>query len=348
MNLHFFIPGDINTLTGGYIYDKRIAEGLRFKAHDVQVHILAGDFPFPSPESRKVCLESMTIIPKNEAIIIDSLVFGAIPELLREIKQYHPIIALVHLPLSVNSELAGNNQTMIRKLEEEAFSYADLIIVSSSFTKNLIEQAGINPDLIKVVIPGVEPNTKKQNYSILPRKLITISNYTRNKGYLLLVDALSGLKHLDWTLDCYGDDSFDPEYVKEISEMIEGNKLTGRIFLHSSISGMELSNAYVNSDALIHPSEFESYGMVLTEALAHGIPVVASTGGAVTQTVPATMAVFFKPNDRQSFQDAIEQLFLDQDKYHNLCMEASSYINQAQTWEISVFDFESVLQELMK
>ena len=100
MQFHFLIPGDINTLTGGYIYDKRIIDGLRHKGHNVQVHSLANDFPFPSPESIHQCLDCLNSIPKEEAIIIDSLAFGAIPDLLKKIKSYHPIIAIIHLPLN--------------------------------------------------------------------------------------------------------------------------------------------------------------------------------------------------------------------------------------------------------
>ena len=344
MQLHLLIPGDINTLTGGYIYNKRMVNGLLEMGHNVQVYSLAVDFPFPSPESTQQFVNIINAIPKCETIIIDSLAFGAIPELLRKIKPNHPIVALIHMPLSIRNEFTAAQRKRLSIREKEAFSYADLILVTSPFTMNLLKGMGIDPVNIIVVLPGVEVLSHKNKYALFPRKLITVSNFTRNKGHLLLVDALKELKYLNWTLDCYGNTNFDPEYVDTLSRLIDFNNLTDRIFLHAPITGNDLSQVYVNSDLLIHPSEFETYGMVLTEAMAHGIPVIASAGGAITQTVPASIGVFFKENDTYSLQQTIKDLLLNLNKYHNLCKQASNYINQAQAWEKSIKEFEKALK----
>lgn len=338
MQLHFLIPGDINTLTGGYIYNKRMVNGLLNKGHQVEVHSLMNDFPFPSPESKKKCAETLFAIPKGDFIIIDSIVFGAIPDLLKKIKRFHPIIALIHLPLSMGTGYSADQRSRLLILENEAFEYADLIIVTSAFTRNLLIEMGINPSRLVTIIPGAEALLHKQKYCPIPRKFITVSNYTPNKGYLLLINALSELKHLKWTLDCYGNPEFDPEYFKELSDLITHNNLTEKIFLHTAVSGKELSEAYVNSDLLIHPSEFETYGMVLTEALSHGIPVVASLCGAISQTLQSSMGVFFEVNDQISLQNTIKIVLQDETRYQKLCNEAASY--KPQLWEKSISEFE--------
>ena len=348
MQLHLLVPGDINTLTGGYIYNKRMVNGLLEMGHNIKVYSIAVDFPFPSPESRQQFVNIINAIPKDETIIIDSLAFGAIPELLRKIKLNHPIIALIHMPLSVRNEFTDVQNKRLSILEKKAFTYADLIVVTSAFTMNLLKELGVDPLKIVVVLPGVEVLSHKNKYALFPYKLITVSNFTRNKGHLLLVDALNEIKYLNWTLDCYGNTDFDPEYVDTISRLIDFNNLTDKIFIHGPITGNELSKAYVNSDLLIHPSEFETYGMVLTEAMAHGVPVIASAGGAIAQTVPASIGAFFKVNDSKSLQQTIKELLLDSNKYQNLCKEASNYINQAQSWAKSIKDFENALKVIIK
>jgi len=347
MDLHFFIPGDLNALTGGYIYDKRIVEGLRLCGNMVRLHSLASDFPFPSSESKLQCQKSIRSLPKGEIVIFDSLVFGSIPELLREIKHDNPIVALIHLPLSMNTTFVDEKRKSVSILEKEAFALANLIIVTSHFTEKLLLETGVDQSLIKVVIPGAEAHLHKKYYKRLPRELITVSNYTRNKGYLHLINALSNLKHLNWQLNCYGNIYFDPEYVKELSDLIVENNLSDRIFLHSSISGYELSEAYIHSDLLIHPSGFESYGMVLVEALVHGIPVITSKGGAITQTVPASMGVFFDADDKNSLGKALAHVFTDENLFKKLCNETSKYIHGARRWEKSVKEFEEVLLALL-
>jgi len=240
---------------------------------------------------------------------------------------------------------SADQKNRILILEKESFGYADLIIVTSPFTRNLLIEMGVKPLCIVIVIPGVEVLLQKTKYNPVPHKLITVSNYTPNKGYLLLINALSELKHLKWTLDCYGNPKFDPEYFKEISDLIDQNNLTNRIFLHSAVSGKELSEAYVNSDLLIHPSEFETYGMVLTEALSHGIPVIASLCGAISQTVPSTMGIFFKVNDKDSLGETIKKLLQNESQYQKLCAEAATY--NPQLWGKSISEFEETVESVI-
>jgi glycosyltransferase involved in cell wall biosynthesis len=343
MHVHLVVPGNIHTLTGGYIYDKRMTDGLRLKGHQIQIHSLSGEDPFSSEERSGQCWERLRAVPKGETIIFDSLVFGAIPGFLKEINQNHIIIALIHLPLSYSKNYLNTRLEKLSVSEEEAFSYADRILVTSRFTMDLLVGVGIDPYKIQVVLPGVEVFTRKAGWPKLPRNFITVSNYTKNKGYALLIEAMKEIRQLDWTLDCYGDKSFDPKHVGSLSRLIEKYRLTDRIFLHGPVSGKTLAETYVNSDLLIHPSEFETYGMVLTEALAHGIPVVASKGGAITQTVPESMGVFFEVNDSKSLQQILEKLLMDTGNYQALCRETSTYYQRAQTWGKSVEEFEKAI-----
>lgn len=343
MNLHFLIPGDIDIFTSCYIYDRRIIEGLKSKGHIVKLHRLPDDFPFPSKGSLQLCNQIIKTIPKSEPIVIDGLAFGAIPSILKVVYGMNPIIGLIHLPLSVDPNYSAYQRTIITGPEKEAFGYASKFIVTSEYTAEIFANLGIEEKNVNLVIPGLDNFSKKKDYPETPKKLLSIANLCRNKDHNILVSALSALSNKDWILHCYGNLDFDRNYLSEFQALIRRNKLQDKILIHGIISGKELNDVYLDADLFIHPSDFEVYGMALAEALAHGIPVVASTGGGICRTIPAKMAQFFKPGDVYGLQSILEELFENPDLYKRLYTKASTYNEQAQTWEKSCDLFEKAL-----
>ena len=344
MNLHFLIPGDIETLAGSYIYDKRIIEGLKAKGHTVNLQRLADDFPFPSDESLVQCKKIVKSIPKSEPIIVDSLAFGVIPEILEDVAATNPIIALIHVPLSVDPIYSAYQRTLLTSNEQEAFKLASKFVVTSEYTLDVLLNLGIEMPQIKLVVPGIDDFPQKKNFPDKPFKLLSIANMCRSKDHSILVRALSALKDKDWLLDCYGNLDMDREYLSDLQAMIRKNHLQEKILIHGIVSGQELTNAFLNADLFVHPSDFEIYGMALSEALAHGIPVVASTGGGICKTVPSKMGQFFKPGDVYGLQSILEELFENQDVYKKLWTNAQFYKERAQTWAKSIDLFETALK----
>ena len=342
MHLHLIISDEISSLTGGYIYNNHIVEGLRRQGYSIKVHTLMNDFPFPSQESIKLCRNILISIPIGEVIIFDSLVFGVIPDLLKEIKPYHPIVALMHLPLMFG-DFNDESKMLLTALEFEAFNYANLIIVTSKFLKSKLQSIGIDSDRIKVVIPGVSIYSHKTHYALKPSHLLYVANYTVNKSHNLLIEALSGLKHLDWTLHCYGNVETDSACFNSLSGLVNENFLQNRIMLCKSVHGKALSSVYSSADIFIHPSSFETYGMVLSEALSHGIPVIVSKEVKRTNTVPSDMGLFFATNDTVSLRHTIEELLTDNVLYHNLCSNVSSYLSHSQSWQKTIAEFAMAL-----
>jgi glycosyltransferase involved in cell wall biosynthesis len=347
MNLHFLIAGKLNTLASSYIYDKRIIAGLLNKGHHVIVHSLNNDFPFPADESLKQCSQICKSIPKGETVIIDSLVYGVIPSILKDIYGKNPVVGLIHLPLSVDPNYTTYQRTMISSLEQESFNYAQRFIVTSEYTAEALWSFNIDSQKVDVVIPGLDKFQLKTNYPERPYKFLSITNLCRNKDHSILIRALSALRDKEWILDCYGNPGIDQDYLSDFQAMIRHSHLQDKIHIHEIIEGEELSQAYRNADLFVHPSDFEVYGMVLTEALAHGIPVVASTGGGICRTVPAKMAQFFKPGDVYGLQSILEELLENKVVYKRLCMQASTYQDQAQSWQKSAGLFEEALKKVV-
>jgi glycosyltransferase involved in cell wall biosynthesis len=344
VNLHFLCPGDINSLTGSHIFTKRFAEGLKKNGHQITIHQLSNDFPFPSDKSLQTVQTILSLIPESDTIIFDNLISSSISALLKECAHRNHLICLFHLPLSIYPGFSVYQREMLAFSESESLGFIHHILAVGPFVEKFLLQQGIDKKKIILTFPGVEDCPQKKIYQPKPYRLLSVANLIRSKGHVTLVKALSALNNINWILDCYGDLDLDRQYLADLQALIRRNNLQNKIFIHGTISGKALSDAYLSADLFIHPSEFETYGIALTEALAHGIPVIASTGGGTLSTVPASMGKFFKPDDVYGLETILEVVFENTEIYKKLCNEASRYKSQAITWQKSADDFELAMQ----
>ena len=345
MNIHFLIPE--HHLNFHYNeYNCRIAEGLKANGHHVNMLSLSGDFPFLSQESIHQCKQVTGDIPKSEPIVIDNAIFGVIPDILKDLHQQNAIIALTHVTFASDENLSAYQREMILDLERRAQKYASKFVASNLYASNALANEGIEKDNITTIIPGVDSFELKKNYPESPSALLSVADFVRLNGHVDMVKALTALKGKDWQLHCYGNLSLDAEYVSELQALVRRCGLQNKVYFHSSLTGKALSDAYLNADLFIHPLNFEAHSNEVIEALTHGIPVVASSGGGNGQIIPAKMGKLFKPGVVYVLQTIIDELLDNPVLYRNLATEASNYHKQAHSWKQSISDFEQVIKSL--
>ena len=136
-------------------------------------------------------------------------------------------------------------------------------------------------------------------------QLLAVGAVSARKGYQTLVEALSGLNGLDWRLTIAGDLDRDPDAVRNLRRSIKAAGLSARIALPGAVPDGVLSRLYDRADVLVSASLFEGYGMALAEALARGLPLVASTGGAAVDTVPESAGLKVPPGDADALRGAV-------------------------------------------
>jgi glycosyltransferase involved in cell wall biosynthesis len=346
MNIHFLISGDINLPIQSHVYHKRITEGLKEKGHQVTIHQLSDDFPFPSDTNILKCKQILESISTSEKIVIEGSIFGVIPDILKSIQ--NPIIALMHVTFSADQNLTAYQREMVLDLAKKAQNFALQFIGANTYATKALINDGVEAHKITTIIPGIEHFAQKKNYPERPSKLLSVSNYYRNNGHVNLVKALTALKGKRWELHCYGNLDADKGFVEELQVLIRRNGLQDKIWLHPPLVDNALSDVYLNADLFIHPLNFEAYSMELATALAHGIPVVASTEGSNSEIIPPKMGKFFKPNVIYVLQTIIDELLENTVLYKSIAAEASSYHKQAHSWEASIDQFEKVLKSLEK
>ena len=351
----FAIPGDIDTPTGGYIYDRRIIEGLRDLGWQVDLVGLGDGFPFPGTATLAFAKQALDAIPAGCPVLIDGLALGVMPEIARQLSASHTLIALVHHPLAREAGLSLAQAEAFKESETDALSHVSQVIVTSPATaRTLIADFGIRAEQTHVVLPGtdrpkvISTQQTKRDFSLERLRLLSVGSITPRKGFDVLMASLALVKDLPWELAIAGDRSRDAHAPLQLDQDIERFGLRDRVHQLGAVTSEELESLYLGADVFVLASHYEGYGMAFAEALAHGLPVIATTGGAIPETVPLTAGILVEPGDVTQFAQALRQIMSDANLRETLTQGALEAAQSQPDWVQSAKIFAAVLQTVSR
>ncbi len=159
----------------------------------------------------------------------------------------------------------------------------------------------------------------------------------------MLLDALARLSDLPCLLTCAGSAERDIPVARALFRQSEELNLQERVRFTGEADDATLNELYEQADLFVLPSYHEGYGMVLDEAIARGLPIIASDAGAIPSTVPAAAGLLVPPGDSEALADALRRFMEDQGLRHSLQSAARSARNSLQSWEQSTREFEAAL-----
>lgn len=342
------VAGDPAQRTGGYLYDAHIVSALRDQGWHIDVIGLAGRFPDADAEASKALAQILETLPNQTSVVIDGLAMGGLPAIVAQHAQRLEITALLHHPLGDELGLDAVDQQRFHRSELSALAAAQRIIVTSHFTARRLPELAAHYDLplnanIAVVEPGVAqaPISPAADAGEALR-LLCVATLTPRKGQDILVKALAGVVGEQWLCDCYGAER-DPEFTQRVAQLIGQHDLQTRVYLHGECDSETLESAYRNAHALVLPSWYEGYGMVVTEALAHGLPVITTTGGALRDTLPVDAGISVEPGDSEALQDALNRFCNDAELRHQLRQGAAKARDELSDWQAAGAAFAEAL-----
>ncbi|CAO1662564.1 glycosyltransferase family 4 protein [Salinicola sp. NYA28a] len=309
------VAGDPGQLTGGYVYDARIVEALRASGWKIDVVGLDGRFPEPDAVASHALDSALTALPDGSQAVIDGLAMGGLQAIVERHASRLAITALVHHPLADETGLGAPEQQRFRISETRALAAVGHVIVTSVYTARRLADFAVPAEKIAVIEPGVELGQLASGDGSGTPRLLCIATITPRKGQDLLVEALSGLTSLPWQCDLIGALDRADAYVDEVRKAIDAHQLGERIQLLGSQPTDRLTEHYRQADLFVLPSHYEGYGMVITEALAHGLPVVTTTGGALAHTLPDAAGIKVPPGDVTALRDALKRMLEEPETY---------------------------------
>jgi glycosyltransferase involved in cell wall biosynthesis len=301
----FVVPGRLTQLTGGYLFERHIVEGLRTCGRLVRVIELSTR----DPEEGSATLTGLTAGTRT---VIDGLALAHLGDAVVPQMRRLRLVAFVHGPLARETDLspAAASRAILR--EAGLLSRVRGIICPSRNTAAAIEGYGVPPGRIAVVPPGTaRPNRPPVGRRGPVRALLCVANLVPRKGHAELVEALARIRDLDWSLTCIGSLDRDPATARSVRSKVSATGLGRRITLTGELPPHRVTRAYREADAFVLPSFHEGYGMVYAEAMVHGLPVIATTAGAIPETVPRQAGVLVPPGDPRALARALRRVIAE-------------------------------------
>jgi glycosyltransferase involved in cell wall biosynthesis len=341
----FAVPGDLATPTGGYAYDRRIIAELSTLGWRMEVVNLGDGFPYPAADTRATACARLVALPPGHPVVIDGLAFGVLPEAAEAVRTSHPLVALVHHPLALESGLSAADSASLCASERSALVCArHIIATSATVARLLVADYGVASGHLSVVEPGTDRVSAPPRSREGVVKLLAVGSVIPRKGYDVLVAALARLRHLPWRLVIAGDCGRSPQTSRRLRAEIARLGLTDRISLLGAVMSEQMSPLYASADLFVLPSRFEGYGMAYAEAIAHGVPVIGTTAGAIPQTVSADAGVLVAPDDVEALAATLQRLIASPDERERLA--AGARAAKFPSWSEQAARFARVLESL--
>lgn len=343
--LVFAYPGDLDTPTGGYGYDRQIIGGLRKTGWTIDLLELGNGFPFPDDSVLEQAEHRLAGVPHSSQIVIDGLAFGVMDAAAARFADRHELVALVHHPLCMENGLEAKEAQDLRAREHTSLSYASSVIVTSPATAVQIQDLfDVPEEKIHVVVPGTDRGELPPRPPTETPRLLSVGTIVPRKGYDLLFDALAGLREQPWFLDIAGDTTRAPVCYQALLKQLDRLQLTDRVTFHGAVAADRLDALYGQADIFVLASRYEGYGMAYTEALAQGLPVVGSGGGAVRDTLPEDAARYCGVEDVTALKSALRDLMASPQTRHEFGVAARAAAETLPTWQDAATSFALALE----
>lgn len=341
MKIRFVIPGDLETRTGGYGYDRRVAGALRDIGHDVEIVPLAGDFPTPSAASLDDAEARLAAIPDGSPVLVDGLGFGPMHAIVARHAARLDFTALVHHPLCLETGLDPDLAATLEEQERRALSHARHVVVTGEETAREIgARFGVPPSRISTILPGCDRGARATSDGG-PARIVSVGTLSPRKGHDTLIAALARLTDLDWRATIAGDPGAYPETAAALHAQARGAGLADRVSFVGSVESVRPLLAAADIFALA--SHYEGYGMAFAEALSHGLPVVGCRAGAVAGVVPPGAGLLVPPGDAAAFAEALRGLIADPERRARFSEGAWRAGQALPTWDDAGRAFAAIL-----
>jgi len=345
--VHFIVPAGIDDParpSGGNAYDRRIARGLAAVGWTVHLHEVHGSWPWPDAQSLGDLAAVVRGIPDGALVLLDGLVASPAPEVLSSEAGRLRLIVVVHMPLGQGSTDAG-----AREREGTVLSAAASVVTTSAWARRvLLELYSLPSERVHVAEPGVDPAELAPGTEDAGA-LLSVAAVIPGKGHDVLLDALAPLAGLRWHCQCVGSLERDPAFVERLRRRVLDSRMDGRVRFSGPQAEADLARSYAAADVLVLPSRAETYGMVIAEALARGLPVVVAEVGGVPEALGygvdgARPGLLVPPGDPAALRDALRTWLEDARLRRRLRVAARQRRASLVDWSTTTSAVAEVLQ----
>ena len=302
-------------------------------------------FPLPTPAALSSAGKILAAIPNGQLVVVDGLALGGMSALIQSEADRLRLVALIHHPLAAETGLSPRVAESLRQAEMQALFAVQRVIVTSPYTAKSLTQYGLSPQCIGIVEPGTDPAPLASGSGSRGLALLCVATLTPRKGHAVLFDALALLRDRDWHLICVGSPRRSVETFETLRHQLACLGLKDRVELLGEVDDTTLESCYHQADLFVLASFYEGYGMVLAEALAHGLPIVSTLTSAIPDTVPTEACLLVPPGDKIALAEALQRIFDDAALLSRLKRGACAARKRLRGWDHACSAFHGELEK---
>jgi glycosyltransferase involved in cell wall biosynthesis len=340
VSVAFVTVGDTGRLTGGYLYNARVLEGLRENGVEVEEIVPCGA-SIEEQEEAAPRLSSLLDPGRFDVVVVDALARVVCAPHLDRWRDERPVVAMVHeLPSVATQQDASHEEPLLR---------ADRLISVSEHGRSILQDRGVAAGRIRVVPPGFDRLPTGTNSPIRDGALraLCVAQWIPRKGILDLVRAWTLHERPGATLELVGETDADPDYAASVRTTITAAP-EASIIVRGAVDDAALGAAYAAAGLFALPSRYEGYGVVYAEALAHGLPVVACNVGPVPELVGKEAALLVPPGDVEALSGALDLLLQDGILRERMSAAARRRARELPRWVDTASGFLRVLIDVVR
>jgi glycosyltransferase involved in cell wall biosynthesis len=334
--VHFVVPDEIDDParpSGGNTYDRRLRHGLASAGWSVCEHPVRGFWSQPDATAFAALDRAVRGIPDDAVVLLDGLVASTAPEVLVAQARRLRLVVLVHMPLGDRRERA-------------VLTAAAAVVTTSEWSRlRLLALHQLPGDRVHVAPPAVDAADLAAG-TAAGGSLLCVATVTREKGHDVLLEALATMADLPWHCTCVGALDRDPAFVDGLRRRSVEGGFGDRVRFAGARGGADLDRCYAAADLVVLASRAETYGMVIIEALARGLPVVATDVGGVPEafgTDGLRPGLLVGPGDAAALGSALRAWLSDAELRRRLRRAACERRESLSRWSATTAQVAGVL-----
>ncbi|OLT30620.1 glycosyl transferase [Nocardiopsis sp. CNR-923] len=341
MTVTFVVPA-ATVPSGGNTYDARIAAALDALGRPVRRVEAPGSWPRPDTADRDRLARELARLPDGAGVLVDGLVACGVPEVVAPHAGRLRIVVLVHLPLADETGLTSDQAADLDDRERAVLTMTGVVATSAWAAQRLADHHGLAR--VHHVAPGTDPAPLAPGTDGVSH-LLCVASVTPRKGHDLLLEALARLEDLPWECVCVG-----PAGRGAHAGRVRARAGALGVRLTGALTGADLEAAYAAADLVVLPSRAETFGMAVTEALAHGVPVVAARVGGVPEALGrdaggSRPGLLVAPEDAGALAASLRLWLTDRDLRERLRTSARRRRSELAGWKQTARAMCAVLDE---
>ncbi|MBN4075812.1 MAG: hypothetical protein COA71_02250 [SAR86 cluster bacterium] len=353
MRIGLLIYGDINTISGGYLYDRKLVEFLRQNGDEVSIISIKKTSYFKALISNSIPAELKQL--KLDVLIQDELVHPSFWRINYQLKKLLecPIVSLVHL-FSSAMPVSPFKRIFFRFIEKRYLKSIDALILNSKETfyqAGLILQGKVPPNII--ALPCGNNFTEIEETKIVSSsdglKILFVGNISLQKGLHVLIKAMYKLNNKNISLSVIGREDLEPRYIETIKKYIKINGFENQINFLGVLREEALKEKYLEHDIFILPSMNEAYGIVFLEAMQFSLPIIGCNVGGAKEIIEEKInGYLIDPDDSIRLAELINAMNSDRELLRQMSESARQKYLQHPTWNESISKIRLFLQKIVE